>query len=90
MKRLVSTAVLALTVLATTSSALAVTCTDQPKDKWQKAEVFRASLEEQGYKIRRFKTDDSCYEIYGTDKDGNKVEIYFDPVTGKVIKSKSK
>ena len=26
------------------------------------------------------------YEIYGFNKEGQKVEIYFDPVSGKVIK----
>lgn len=29
-----------------------------------------------------------CYEIYGTDKAGKKVEIYFDPVSGKPVEQK--
>ena len=32
-------------------------------------------------------TEGNCYEIYGFDKDGKKVEIYFDPVSGKPVKS---
>jgi hypothetical protein len=82
---------IALTLGLTAVSAFAgTTCTDQPKEKWQKPENFRASLEQSGYKIQRFKIDDSCYEIYGTDTEGKKVEIYFDPVTGKEVKSKRK
>lgn len=64
------------------------TCT-QPKDKWMKEADFRKSLETQGYQIKTFKvTKGQCYEIYGTDKAGKKVEIYFDPVTAAVLESK--
>lgn len=64
------------------------TCTDQPKEKWMKEEDFKKKVESEGYKISKFKKPGSCYEIYGTDKDGKKVEIYFNPVDGSVVKSK--
>lgn len=63
-------------------------CTDQPKEKWMKEEDFKKRLEEEGYKIRKFKQPGSCYEIYGTNKEGQKVEIYFNPVDGTVVKKK--
>ena len=63
------------------------TCTEAPRSQWQPADKFQAQLKAQGYQIRRFKEEKSCYEIYGTDKDGHRVEIYFDPVTGKAIKT---
>jgi hypothetical protein len=63
-------------------------CTDQPKDKWMKEEDFKKKVEADGYKINKFKKPGTCYEIYGTDKDGKKVEIYFNPVDGSVVKSK--
>ena len=47
----------------------------------------KAQLEAQGYKIRKFKVDGNCYEIYGHDKDGKKVEIYYDAKTLAVVKS---
>lgn len=48
----------------------------------------QAQLKEQGYKINKFKvTKGNCYEIYGFDKDGRKVEIYHDPVSGKAVKT---
>ena len=42
-----------------------------------------------GYKnIRVFKkTTTGCYEIYGYNKDGQKAEVYFNPVTGEVVKA---
>jgi len=61
-------------------------CTDQPKSQWIKEEDFKKRLEGEGYKIRKFKQPGTCYEIYGTNKDGKKVEIYFNPVDGSVVK----
>ena len=78
-------------MLAMTGSAYAAkNCTDQPKDKWMTVEQFKKHAEEQGYKIRKFKQPGTCYEIYGTDKDGKNVEIYFNPVDGSIVKSKAK
>ncbi len=47
---------------------------------------LKARLEAPGYQIKTFKVSKGqCHEIYGFDKDGKKVEIYFDPQTGAVI-----
>ena len=77
--------------LLTTTAALAFaspTC-KVPKEKWIPEATFKKSLEDQGYKIKTFKvTKGNCYEIYGTDKAGKKVEIYFDPSTGAALESK--
>jgi hypothetical protein len=63
-------------------------CTEADKSTWQDQEKFQAQLKEQGYKINKFKvTKGNCYEIYGLDKDGKKVEIYHDPVSGKAVKT---
>lgn len=61
-------------------------CTDQPKEKWMKEEDFKKRMEGEGYKIRKFKQPGTCYEIYGTNKDGKKVEVYFNPVDASVVK----
>lgn len=78
------------TILALSSfSAFAAEpeCTKEPKDKWQDQKAFEKGLVDQGYKIKKFKvTKKSCYEIYGTNKEGKKVEIYFNPVTGEKVK----
>ena len=63
-------------------------CTDQPKEKWMSVDDFKKQKEAEGYKIRKFKQPGTCYEIYGQDKSGKKVEVYFNPVDGTVVKSK--
>jgi hypothetical protein len=63
-------------------------CTNEPKDKWMSEADFKKKVEADGYKIRKFKQPGTCYEIYGTDKDGKKVEIYFNPVDGSIARSK--
>lgn len=65
-------------------------CTNQPKDKWMSEAAFKAKVAEQGYKITKFKRPGSCYEIYGTNKAGKKVEIYFNPVDASIVKEKVK
>lgn len=62
-------------------------CTSEPQEKWQEQEGFKQNLLSQGYKIKVFKvTKGKCYEIYGWDKEGQKVEVYFNPVDGAVVK----
>lgn len=63
-------------------------CTDQPKEKWMSEADFKKKVEAEGYTIAKFKQPGTCYEIYGTNKEGKKVEIYFNPVDGSVKKEK--
>ena len=70
-------------------AALAGPACNVPKEKWLPEAGFKKDLEVQGYQIKTFKVSKGqCYEIYGFDKAGQKVEIYFDPATGKPIESK--
>lgn len=64
-------------------------CTTAEKTQWQDATAFQDALRTEGYEIKKFKiTSGNCYEIYGWNKDRKKVEIYFDPVSGKPVKSR--
>lgn len=83
---------LTLALLLTGSVASAgPTCTTEPKDKWQDQKAFQENLKSQGYKIKVFKvTKGDCYEIYGWDKEGKKVEIYFNPITAAIVKEERK
>ncbi len=79
---------LAAAALVSTSALAGPTCT-APKEKWMKEADFKAKVEAQGYRIKTFKvTKNDCYEIYGFDKDGKKVEIYFIPETGAELERK--
>ena len=74
--------------LASPLTFAATQCTTADKSQWQDQDKFQADLKAQGYEINKFKvTDGNCYEIYGHNKDGKKVEIYFDPVSGDAVKS---
>lgn len=80
-----SLVVAALLVAAAGAAMASPTCT-APKDSWKPEASFKKELEGQGYQIKNFKvTKGNCYEIYGTDKAGKKVEIYFDPASGKAL-----
>ena len=61
-------------------------CTTEPKDKWMSEATMKSKIEKEGYRIKTFKVSGNCYEIYGFDKEGRKVEIYFNPVDGAVVK----
>ena len=79
---------LLLSLIAVSPLTFAKTeCTTADKATWQDQGKFQEDLKAQGYDIKKFKvTEGNCYEIYGWDKDKRKVEIYFDPVSGKAVK----
>ena len=63
-------------------------CTEKDRTKWQDKDAFEKRFIEQGYKVKVFKiTDGDCYELYGWNPDGKKVEIYYDPVSGEALKT---
>ena len=87
MKPIVSVAVLGA---AFTFSALAFAkadCKAYPKAEWMSEADAKAKIEAQGYTISKFKVDGNCYEIYGKNKEGKKVEIYYDAKTLEPVKS---
>ncbi|WP_049631794.1 PepSY domain-containing protein [Cellvibrio sp. pealriver] len=62
-------------------------CTTVEKSQWLDQTKFQDDLKAKGYEIKVFKvTDGNCYEIYGWNKEKQKVEIYFNPVTGEIVK----
>ena len=84
------TFVLATALLSSTAFA-GPQCTSADKSEWLDQAKFQEDLKAKGYDIKVFKvTDGNCYEIYGWNKDKQKVEIYFNPVTGESVKEKVK
>lgn len=78
----------AILALAPTAAFAGPQCTTEPKDKWMSQDAIKAKIAEMGYKnIKTFKISGPCYEIYGYTKDGKKAEVYFNPVTGEVVKA---
>lgn len=63
-------------------------CTNAPRAQWLTEGVMKQKVLDQGYTIKVFQVSGNCYEIYGKDKAGNNVEIYFDPTDGRIVKKK--
>lgn len=77
----------AFLMIASLSAFAGPDCTKEPKTKWQDEKKFQEKLVADGYKIKVFKvTKGNCYEIYGWNKEGKKVEIYFSPIDGSKVK----
>ena len=90
MRSMIVTAALAAT-LALPLAAGGAQASDKcsvPKAEWQPQQSLQQKLETEGWKIRKIKVDDGCYEVYGTDAAGKRMEAYFDPKTFNVVKSK--
>ena len=87
-----------LVALAAMFSAAAVqaaaNCPDVPQERWMHVlDMQKKIVNEYGFAIKKFQTDGHCYEIYGwgLSADGKKfekIEVYFNPVTGEIVKKK--
>lgn len=79
---------LATTLLIPSLAQAAPNCTAEPADKWMPESAMKAKVAALGYeRIKTFKVSGNCYEIYGYTKDGKKAEVYFNPVSGDVVKA---
>ena len=80
--------ILTAALVAPLAAQAAPQCTTEPRDKWMTEEAMKAKVAALGYeRIKTFKVSGVCYEIYGYTKDGKKAEVYFNPVTGAVVKA---
>lgn len=61
-------------------------CPAAPKDTWLSEADMKQKVADLGYKADVFKVSGNCYEIYGKNKDGKDVEVYFNPVDGSIVK----
>ncbi len=55
------------------------------KAEWQTEQALRDKLGAQNWTINNVKVDDGCFEVYGTNDKGQKVEAYFDPKTLELV-----
>lgn len=87
MKKITFAVVLSLSAFASAPAFAKANCKVYPKSEWMSETDAKASIEAQGYTISKFKVDGNCYEIYGRNKAGKKVEIYYDAKTLEPVKS---
>lgn len=56
-------------------------CPPIPKNEWKPTAELIKKLTEDGWKIRRVESTPKCYEVYGVDPQGKRVEAFFNPKT---------
>ena len=75
--------VAALLAFGSTGVALAhgdVRC-DVPKAERKPQMALQAKLVAEGWRVRKVQLDNGCYEVYGFDDKGERVEAWFHPAT---------
>lgn len=81
--------VIALGLLGLSAGAFASTyngtCTTRPKSEWKSTADVKAHFTTQGYTVGKVKAGASCYEVYAKDRNGQKVELFVDPVKVAVV-----
>ncbi|MDT8998284.1 PepSY domain-containing protein [Paucibacter sp. APW11] len=56
-----------------------VSCPVVPKEEKKPQMELQRKLEAEGWKVRQVKNYKNCYEVYGLDAQGKKVEAFFHP-----------
>ena len=73
---------IALLLAASSAGATGfATCDSGAREQWQSQDKLSAALKEKGWQVRRIKEDGGCYEVYALDEKGQRVEVYFHPVS---------
>ncbi len=88
MKYPVIATLLLVAALPWASALAAPQCTTAPRSQWLSEAAMKQKVLDQGYTIKVFQVTGNCYEIYGKDRAGKNVEIYFDPTDGRIVKKK--
>ena len=66
------------------------TCDSGPKESWQPQAKLEQMLKDKGWTVRRVKEDGGCWEVYGLDDKGQRVEAYFHPLTLAPVPTKAR
>lgn len=88
MQKIIITVVAATFAAVVPAAASSKNCGNAPQNQWLSLADITTKATGMGYKVRQVKVEDGCYEIYAVDKDGKRVEAYFNPVTAEVVKTK--
>ncbi|MCZ0963341.1 PepSY domain-containing protein [Paracoccus benzoatiresistens] len=76
----------ALTIAVALPALAEDRCT-APEADWRPLEELKTDLTAKGWTISNVKTEDGCYEVYGKDEKGQRVEVFFDPATFEAVGS---
>lgn len=73
--------------MATPAAATGKMTCNAPQKSWKSMASLETKLKNDGWEVRKSKVDGGCYEVYGTDPQGRRVEAYFHPVSFKMLLS---
>ena len=62
-------------------------CTDAAESSWMQIDAAKTKLTEAGYTVRRVRVAMRCFEAYVV-KDGKRLELFLDPVSGTVVETR--
>ncbi|WP_431047894.1 PepSY domain-containing protein [Roseateles sp. L2-2] len=81
--RLLSIGALGAALLSSTAAFAHgdVACPNEPKAEWRPQMELQRQLVDKGWRVRQVKTFSTCYEVYGFDDKGERVEAFFNPKT---------
>lgn len=60
-----------------------------PRADWMSPDQIARLIESKGHIVRNVSSSDGHYEVYVTATDGQRLELYVDPVSGKVLRQKA-
>jgi len=86
-KPIISAAILGAACTLSAAALAKADCKAYPKAEWMSEADAKAKIVAAGYTIDKFHVSGNCYEIYGRNKEGKKVEIYYDAKTLEPVKS---
>lgn len=66
---------------AQTVDHASVRCEAVPKEAMRPQMELQRKLTGEGWKVRQIKNFNGCYEVYGFDAAGRRVEVFFNPST---------
>ena len=79
------TAAILGTAATAQAGSLGRPCTAAPASQWLSIGALRAKVEAEGYKVQKAKLKQACGELYTIDKNGQRVELFVDPTSGKIV-----
>jgi len=65
------------------AGSLGKPCTEATRDQWLSIEALKGKVEALGYKVQTAKLKNACGDIYTLDKNGNRVELFVDPIVSR-------
>jgi hypothetical protein len=83
MECLIKRSVAICLLLVNAGGVLASPVCNVAKENWMSEPDLKQVLKRQGYLVKTVRIDNGCYEVYGLDPLGRRIQKHFDPATAK-------